>query len=111
MHSSEYMVREAKIKISHLRVSTASALREEVNVMSPALYLSVVEPEDSKIRLLHNKERVKKKRKESFLLFFSLIQDVKIPTCIYSTVELDLFLTEPVINHNYGYKWFFLLLN
>lgn len=71
MHSSEYMVREAKIKISHLRVSTASALREEVNVMSPALYLSVLEPEDSKIRLLHNKERVKKKeKKKSFLLLF-----------------------------------------
>lgn len=49
------MVREAKIKISHLKVSTASALREEVNVVSPALYLSVLEPEDRKIRLLHNR--------------------------------------------------------
>lgn len=55
MHSSEYMVREAKIKISHLRVSTASAVREEVNVVSPALYLPVLEPEDRKIRLLHNR--------------------------------------------------------
>lgn len=71
MHSSEHMVCEAEIKISHLRVSTASALRQEVNVVSPALYLSVLEPEDRKIRLLHNSRVKKKEKKRSFLLLFS----------------------------------------
>lgn len=69
MHSSEYPAREAKIRISHLRSSTASALREEVNVVSPALYLPVLEPEDRKIRLLNNRRGLKKKKKFSFSSF------------------------------------------
>lgn len=83
MHSSEHMVREAKIKISHLLFfSTASALREEVNAVSPALYLPVLEPEDRKIRLLNNRREKK--------FSFSFVHDVKIPTtCIYLTVQPD----------------------
>lgn len=74
VHSSEHAVREAKIKIAHLRVSAASALREEVNVVSPALYLPVLEPEDRKIRLLHNRrESLKKQKKKKLLFFFFLL--------------------------------------
>lgn len=56
-HSSESLVREVKIKISHFRVSTASALREGVNVVSPLLCLPVLEPEASKIRLPSNRRK------------------------------------------------------
>lgn len=69
VHSSEDAVREAKIKIAHLHVSAASALREEVNVVSPALYLPVLEPEDRKIRLLHNRREFEKTKKKKASFF------------------------------------------
>lgn len=78
------MKRRLKSGTSHLRFSTASALTEEVNVVSPALYMPVLEPEDRKIRLQNNRGDKGEKK-----VFLSLVYDVKIPTCIYLTVQLD----------------------
>lgn len=90
-HSWESLAREAKIKISHFRVTTASALREGVNVVSPALCLHVLEPQASKIRLLNN--RLKEKHEKVFF-FFSEMRDVTVPTWIYLTVQPDPFSDE-----------------
>lgn len=87
-HSSESSVREAKIKIPHFRVSTASALREGVNAVSPPLCLPVLEPEASKIRLLNNR---RKSKHEKVFFFFSQMHDVTVPTGMYLTVQPDPF--------------------
>lgn len=53
-------------------------------MVSPALYMPVLEPEDRKIRLQNNRRDKGEKK-----VFLSLVYDVKIPTCIYLTVQLD----------------------
>lgn len=70
--------RRLKSGTSHLRFSTASALTEEVNVVSPALYMPVLEPEDRKIRLQNN--RRDKGKKKFFFPWYMMLRSLPVST-------------------------------